>query len=174
MCAIMKPFCWLLAAVMFLFSYDIYSFVPIQEEIIQNFREGDYLKVEASINPRRLSRGEEGKLILKFKLKEGILLSPHPFFSIELSPNEALVFPKDFFSATDLDIQSEENNGTEFLNVEEDIEIPFTVILDAERGDHILEGKIKYFAYSLEQEWFLKNTIDFSAPFYLRNRSSKN
>ena len=151
----------------------LYSFVPGQEDIIQSYREGDYLKVEASINPSRLSRGEEGKLVLKFKLKEGTKLSSHPFFSIELSPSEVLVFPKNFFSATDLDIQSEDNEGRKFLNVEEDIEIPFTVTLDAERGDHVLEGKIKYFIYSLDPAWFLKNTIDFSASYYIRNRTIK-
>lgn len=172
----MKHFFWLLTACIFIGFNNLYSFVPGQEDIIQSFREGDYLQVDASVNPGRLSRGEEGKLVLKFKLKDGIKLSPHPFFSIELSPSEALVFPKNFFSATDLDIQNEDNEDNEerkFLKVDEDIEIPFTVILDAERGDHLLEGKIKYFAYSLEQGWFLKNTIDFSASYYIRNRTIK-
>ena len=172
----MKYFFWLLTTFIFIVFIDLYSLVPGQEDIIQSFREGDYLKIETSINPGRLSRGEEGKLVLKFKLKDGIKLSPHPFFSIELSPSEALVFPKNFFSATDLDIQNEDNEDNEerkFLNVDEDIEIPFTVILEAERGDHILKGKIKYFAYSLEEGWFLKNTIDFSASFYIRNRTIK-
>ena len=172
-CAIMKHSFWILAAVMLIAAYEVYSFVPVQEDIVESFREGDYLKVEASINPSRLSRGEEGKLVLKFELKDGIMLSSFPFFSIELSPSEVLVFPKDFFAATDLDIQSEDNDGREFLNVEEDIEIPFTVTLDAERGDHVLEGKIKYFAYSIEQKWFLKNTINFSAAYYVRNRTIK-
>lgn len=169
----MKRFFCMSAVLMLAAVYGLHSSIPGQEDIIKRYREGDYLKVEASTNPNRLSRGEEGKLVLKFKLKEGIKLSSHPFFSIELSPSEVLVFPKNFFSATDLDIQNEDNEGRKFLNVEEDIEIPFTVTLDAERGDHVLEGKIKYFIYSLEPAWFLKNTINFSASYYIRNRTIK-
>ncbi|MBN2246593.1 MAG: hypothetical protein JW755_12185 [Candidatus Aminicenantes bacterium] len=169
----MKHFSGILTAVILTVSNAVYSFLPLQEDIVQSFREGDYLKVDASIKPGRLSRGEEGKLVLKFKLKEGIKLSSHPFFSIEVSPDEVLVFPKNFFAATDLDIQSEDNDGREFLNMDEDIEIPFTVTLDTEWGNHSLEGKIKYFAYSIEQKWFLKNTINFSASYYVRNRTIK-
>jgi hypothetical protein len=169
----MKRFFGILAVFILIVSNDVYSFVPFQEDIVQSFRKGDYLKVEALIKPSRLSKGEEGTLVLKFTLNEGIKLSSYPFFSIEVSPNEVQAFPKNFFAATDLDIQSEENDGKEFLNVDEDIEIPFTVTLETESGNHVLEGKVKCFAYSIEQKWFLKNTINFSASYYVRNRTIK-
>ncbi|MGB6865168.1 MAG: hypothetical protein WBE11_05705, partial [Candidatus Aminicenantaceae bacterium] len=41
----------------------------------------DLLKVNVSINPMRLRRGEEGKIVLKFTVKEGIRISSQPSFT---------------------------------------------------------------------------------------------
>jgi len=134
-------------------------------------KENDLLKVEVSINPKRLSRGQEGKLILKFTVEDGINISPHPFFTIELNPSEELVFPKNFFSASDMGIEILKKNGEEYLDINDPVEIPFTVNLEAKQGNHILEGKVKYFACCKKESWCLKNISKFSASFYTRNRT---
>lgn len=128
----------------------------------------DLLKVEASVNPGRLSRGQEGKVILKVSVREGITISPQPSFRIEFNSSQELVFPKNFFTASDLEIETAEENGREYLDLEEPIEIPFTVNLEASRGYHVLKGRIKYFACHLEEGWCLKTHMKFSAPFYTR------
>jgi len=133
--------------------------------------ENDLLKIEVSMNPERLSRGQEGKLILKFTVEEGINISPHPFFTIELNPSKELIFPKNFFSASDMDIGILKKNGEEYLNINDPVEIPFAVNLEAERGNHIIEGKVKYFACCKKEGWCLKNISKFSASFYTRNRT---
>lgn len=135
--------------------------------------EEDVLKITASINPRRLDRGQEGRVVLKIDIKKGITINAQPSFIIELEPLEELVFPKSFFTASDLEIEAIKENGKEYLNLEDPLEILFTVGLDAPHGSKELEGKIKYFAQSKEEGWCLKKTSKFKSAFYVRNRTIK-
>ena len=128
----------------------------------------DFLKIEASVIPRKLSRGEEGTVLLKLSLEEGITVSPHPDFIIEFKPCEELVFPKNFFTATDLEIDTVERGGEEYLNLQEPVKVPFTVSLEAKKGSHLLEGRIKYFARSRKDGWCVKNTAKFYVAFATR------
>jgi hypothetical protein len=130
--------------------------------------EEDCLKVNASVRPRYLSRGQEGKVVLKITLAEGITINPQPSFIIECDPSYELIFPKNFFTASDLEIEIKEEAGEEYLNLEEPIEIPFTVSMEAKRGNHSIKGRIKYFAFSQQEEWCLKSTAKFTTSFYTR------
>ncbi len=121
--------------------------------------------MESSINPRQLSRGQEGKIILKLSIKEGIIISPLPDFIIEFTPQEDIVFPKNFFTASDLNLGVLEEGGESALDLSKPVEIPFTISLQAKRGSHILDGRIKYFARSREEDWCLKSSAKFSASF---------
>ena len=132
------------------------------------FSQEDLLKVECSINPLRLSRGEEGKVSLKINVGKGITISPQPSLTIEFSPGEELVFPKNFFTSSDLNLEVLEENGQEYLSLKKPVEIPFTVSPKAKRGIHILEGKVKYFARSNKEGWCLKRSSKFSATYYTR------
>jgi hypothetical protein len=136
-------------------------------------KEADCLKVNASISPRYLSRGQEGKVVLKITLAEGVSINPMPSFIIECNPSYELIFPKSFFTASDLEIEIKEENGEEYLHLGNPIEIPFTVSLDAKRGNHSFSGRIKYFAFSEEEGWCLKSTSKFSASFYTRSTMLK-
>jgi hypothetical protein len=136
-------------------------------------KEEDCLKVNASIIPRYLSRGQEGKVVLNITLAEGITINPQPSFIIECDPSYELIFPKDFFTASDLEIEIIEETGEESLDLEEPIDIPFTVSLEAKRGNHSFSGRIKYFAFSEQEGWCLKSTAKFSASFYTRNTRIK-
>jgi hypothetical protein len=129
----------------------------------------DFLKIEASVIPRRLSRGEEGVVLLKLSLREGISVSPHPDFIIEFKPCEELVFPKNFFTASDLGIEAQEADGEEYLDLRDPVKIPFTVSLEAKKGSHILEGRIKYFARSKGEGWCVRNTAKFYVAFSTRS-----
>ncbi len=135
------------------------------------FQEEEPLQVSVSIRSRRLSRGEEGTVVLQLSVGDEVLISPQPTFTIEFENCEALVFPKNFYSASDLDIDIIEEEGKEYLSITDPLEIPFTVDLNAKPGTHSLAGKIKYFACSKDKDWCLKNTTKFSASFYTRNRT---
>ncbi len=132
-----------------------------------------FLQVEASIRPRWLSRGQEGKVVIKIRLEEGVRINAQPSFIIECLPSRELLFPKNFFTASDLEIAIEEEDGREFLVLKNPIEIPFTVSLEAERGNHTFRGKIKYFAFSPQKRWCMKSSAKFSASFYTRSTTVK-
>ncbi len=126
----------------------------------------DLLGINANVSPKRLSRGQEGNIVLNFSVKEGIIISSQPSFIIEIEPSDILAFSKDFFTASDLDIKVKEKDGVEYLDLSEPVKVPFTVKTEAERGNHMVKGKVRYFACSLEEEWCLKDKKGFSATFY--------
>jgi hypothetical protein len=127
------------------------------------------LRVESSIRPLRLARGEAGRIVLKIKVKPGITISPQPSFIIEFTPNDELVFPKPFYTASDLNVEVQEiEKGREVLSFNKPLEIPFTVHPKAPRGVHVLQGKVKYFAACKTEGWSLKNTENFTATFSTR------
>ena len=128
----------------------------------------DLLKIEGSVQPKRLSRGEEGKIILRLRVQEGVFLSAQPFFIIEFAPVPEIVFPKNFFTASDLNVGLIEEKTGSSIDLSKPIEVPFTVSLDAKPGGHILEGKIKYFARSPQEDWCYKTTSKFSVAFSTR------
>lgn len=128
------------------------------------------LQVRASVSPRRLARRQEGRIELRFNVREGVTISPVPHFTIELNPSDELAFPKDFFTDSDLDMEIVEKEGRQFLNVGETVSIPFTVKLEARRGSHRIQGRIKYFGCYLAEGWCLKDTTTFSASFYTSNQ----
>ncbi len=130
----------------------------------------DLLGIGANIKPKRLSREQEGNVELKFSVKEGILISSQPSFIIEIDPSDTLAFSKDFFTASDLDINVIDKDGKEYLDLSDPVKVPFIVKPEAERGNHILRGQVKYFACSLEEGWCLKDKEEFSATFYTSNR----
>lgn len=128
----------------------------------------DFLKIEASIVPRKLSRGEEGAVLLKLSLQEGIAVSPQPDFIIEFKPCAEIIFPKNFYTATDLEIETAVRGEEESLDLKKAIRIPFTISPVAKKGSHILEGRVKYFARSRAEGWCVKNTAKFFVTFSTR------
>ena len=123
----------------------------------------DPVKVEASILPLRVARGEEGRVILKISAKSGFTVNSLPSFIIELDPGSDLIFPKNFFTASDLNLEVVEVNGRPMLSLKKPLEIGFTVGPKAIRGVHVLRGRIKYFATSAKDGWCLKSSTRFSA-----------
>ncbi len=154
-------------------KFFLISIVILSFSFFHLAKEDDSLKVRASIDPKRLSRGQEGKVTLRLRLKEGIVINPQPSFIIEFEPSEEIVFPKNFFTASDLELETVEGNGEEYLNLEEPIEIPFSINLKAKRGNHVLKGKVKYFASCKVEGWCLKSRTTFSASFYTRSSVAK-
>jgi hypothetical protein len=126
------------------------------------------LQITCSIQPKKLSRREEGRVVLKLDIKEGLRISAQPSPVIEFEPLHEAVFPKNFFTASDLGMAVIEENGERFLDLARPVEIPFTVSPDAKRGGYILEGRIKYFVKSPKEGWCYKTTSKFSAAFTTR------
>lgn len=126
------------------------------------FAQEDVLKIEASVSPKELSRNQEGKVILKLTLQEGLVINSQPFFTIEFSPCEGIVFRKNKFTDSDLNIEILEEMGEQYLNIKGPLEIPFAASPEASEGKHLLEGKINYFVCSKEEGWCLKSSSKFT------------
>lgn len=131
-------------------------------------RQDDLVKIDGAVMPRRLSRGEQGRVALRLGVREGILLYAQPSFVVEFIPQPEIVFPKNFFTASELKIETEEIDGGTYLVLKKAVEIPFTIDAGAQSGSHILEGKIKYFARSQKDGWCLKSAAKFSIPYSTR------
>jgi hypothetical protein len=136
-------------------------------------QDDDLLKIECAVAPKRLSRGEEGKALIKLAVRDGVLISAQPSFIIDFTPVPEISFPKNFFTASDLDIDVVETSEGTFLDLAKPLAIPFTVVPDAKPGGHILEGRIKYFARSVGEGWCYKTTSKFSVAFTTRSGSVK-
>ncbi len=126
------------------------------------------IRVEAAVNPLRLSRGQEGKVVLRIAVKEGIAISAQPSFVIEFTPDPTLIFPKPFYTASDLAIEVVEDGGHQLLSFKKPVEIPFAVSAKASRGVRVLEGKVKFYALSRQEGWCLKTTSRFWVTFSTR------
>jgi hypothetical protein len=129
---------------------------------------GGLVRVEAGVSPLRLVRGQEGKVVLKVVVKSGLAISPHPSFTIEFEPGEILVFPKPFFSATDLNAEVATIDGRQVLSFKKPLEVPFTVAARAPRGVHVLAGKVVFYAVSRAEGWCRKGTARFRATYSTR------
>ncbi len=126
------------------------------------------LKVDAAVIPKILSRGESGQVVLRLTVPEGVLVLAEPEFVIEFKNLPPIAFPKNFFTATDLELETFEANGQECLKLDKVINIPFSVAIDAPARTYILEGKVKYVLRSLKQGWCLKTASKFYCSFSTR------
>jgi hypothetical protein len=129
---------------------------------------GGPVRVEAGVTPLRLMRGQEGKVQLKVVVPRDLLVSPHPSFTIEFDPSPAVVFPKPFFTATDLNAEVVTVGDRPALGFQKPLEIPFTVAAKAPRGVLAIEGRIRFYAISLSQGWCRKSSSRFRATFSTR------
>lgn len=128
----------------------------------------DLIKLEAAVEPRRLSRGEAARVVLKLTVPEGVFVSPEPAFLIVFDSLPDVVFPKTFFTASDLGLEVVEDAAGARLSLDRPIAVPFSVGPEARRGSHILAGRIKFVARSAADGWCLKSSAKFSAPFVTR------
>jgi hypothetical protein len=131
-------------------------------------RAEDLIKIETSVRPLRLARGEEGRVILKIAVKPGIAINPQPSFIVEFDPSPDLVFPKNFFTAPDLSIPLLEEGGKERLDLRKAVEVPFSVSPKASRGVHRLEGRVKSVGISGIGGGCYKGTARFTVTFSTR------
>ena len=142
---------------LFIFCFTLFPFA----------QEDDILKIESSVSPKNLSPSQEGKVILKLILQEGLTINPQPSFTIEFSPVEGIIFNRNKYTDSDLGIEILEEMGEEYLNLKDPFEIPFRISPDAAKGDHLLKGRIDYFVCSKEEGWCLKSHSKFTVSLFI-------
>ena len=132
----------------------------------------DYLKIEAQVIPRLIRQGNEGILKIKITPREGIRISSHPEFIIKLKDNNNLAFPKIFFTASELNFQTKQENDAIILEMEKQIEIPFKVQENSLLGRHRISGEVVFTAVS-KDNWSLKTYQKFYSEFISRRNNKK-
>jgi hypothetical protein len=133
----------------------------------------DYLKINTSIKPSSIQQGEEGVLKIKITPRDDIKISSYLGFMIKLDDNQNLSFPKVFFTASELDLQSKQENDTVYLELEKEIPIPFKVNENSLIGKHKISGEVIFTAI-FKDKWSLKTYQKFYADFISkRNRKPR-
>lgn len=136
---------------------------------INNSSQEDYLKIETQVTPKNIFQGAEGTLKIKITPKEGIKISSHPEFIIKLHDNSNFVFPKIFFTASELNYQTKQEDNVILLDLEKEIEIPFKVNDNSLIGRHKISGEIIFTAI-FKDNWSLKTYQKFITNFFSKKQ----
>jgi hypothetical protein len=136
---------------------------------INHSSQEDYLKIDTRVAPKNIFQGEEGILKIKITPKEGIKISSHPEFIIKLHDNSNLVFPKIFFTASELNYQTKQEDNVILLDLEKEIEIPFKVNDNSLIGRHKISGEIIFTAI-FKDNWSLKTYQKFITNFFSKKK----
>jgi hypothetical protein len=146
------------------FFLIIFSFYQFSQE--------EYLKITTNVSPRTILQGEEGILKIKITPKNGIKISSHPEFMIKLESNSDITFPKIFFTASELNFQTKQENETIILDLEKEIEIPLKVNENSLIGKHKINGEVIFTAVS-KDHWSLKTYQKFITDFFSKKNQKK-
>lgn len=131
------------------------------------FSQEDYLKISATIEPDTIKQGEEGTLKIKITPRNGLKISSHPDFMIKFDKNNNLAFSKVFFTASELDFQTVQENDHVFLQLDKEVTINFKVNEDALIGKHRITGEVVFTAV-FKDNWSVKTYQRFRIDFNSR------
>ena len=152
-----KPLLWILIC-----GLIGYAFLSAQE---------DYLKITATTSPEVIRQGEEGVLKLRILPKAGLRISSAPEFVIKLNENANLTFSKYFFTASELDFETEQEGEIVYLALDKEITIPFKVIENSLIGKQQILGEVQFTAVFTDR-WSVKTFQKFGTGFRsLRSRN---
>ena len=139
---------------------------------IYHFSQEDYLKITTIVTPRTIHQGEEGILKIKITPKNGLKISSHPEFIIKLNNNNDFSFSKVFFTASELNFQTKQEDDAIILDLEKEIEIPFKVKENSLIGRHKISGEVIFTAV-FQDHWSLKTYQTFITDFFSKKNLKK-
>lgn len=131
------------------------------------YPQDEYLKIDTSVSPSSISRGEEGVLKIKITPRSDIKIpsiSSHLGFMIKFEDDANLSFPKVFYTASELDLQMKQENDSVYLDFEKEIPITFKVTEDSLAGKHQINGEVIFTAV-FKDNWSVKTHQKFNADF---------
>jgi len=137
-----------------------------------NSYQDDYLKITSTVSPKIIRQNEEGILKIKIIPRDDIKISSHPEFIIKLNENNDLIFSKVFFTASELDFQTKQEDNIVSLDLEKEIEIPFKIKEESLIGKHKISGEVIFTAV-FKDHWSLKTYQKFFTVFSSRKNYKK-
>jgi len=130
----------------------------------------DNIRIDCSVFPGTVGIGEEGVLKIRVTPRPGIRISAHPEFMIRIEDGENFSFAKLFFMGSEFKFTRIQDGDGVFLNLDKEIEIPFTVSENAYIGKHSIQGEITYAVLS-NDNWIIKTKERFTVSFSTRKSS---
>lgn len=127
----------------------------------------DLLRITTSIKPKVIRQGMEGQLTIKILPIQGIKIASNPDIRINLNNNDNVQFSKVFFTGSELDfktIQEDDLVYYDFNSDEEEKTISFKVNDASLIGKHRLNGEVVFTA-TFKDKWSVKTFQKFSAEF---------
>lgn len=131
------------------------------------FPQEDYLKITASVEPQYILQGEEGVLKIRISPRNGLKISSHPEFMIKFDKNNSLSFSKVFFTASELDFPTVQEEDHVFLELDKEVTINFKVNEDALIGKQEIWGEVIFTAV-FKDNWSVKTYQRFGVDFSSR------
>ncbi len=133
----------------------------------------DY-KLSAVAKPNYLKKGEAGKIIIFIELSKGTYVKPAPPLIIKCIPVEGIIFPKEIFKSSEMNLPILQKKENSYLNLKEGIEIPFTVDEKAKSGKRELSFELKFLVCSEKKDICTKAVETVSAEIFVtRGRIKK-
>jgi len=130
-----------------------------------------YLDVFAQVSPSVIRQGQEGVLKIKIIPRASLRISANPELMIRFDNNSNLVYPKQFFTGSELNFKTVQEQDGIYLDFDREIEITFKVSEAALLGRQVISGEIVYTAL-FQDNWSIKTYQRFSTNFTsLRNTS---
>lgn len=131
-----------------------------------------YLTVSARTNKRYYFQGEEGQIRIRITPRPDINISVNPDMLIRFKTDANLVYAKNFFTASELDLLTIQEEGTDYVyyNLDKEIVIPFKVSEDALIGRLVIGGEVAFWAIFASNHWCLKTYQPFQVEIASRYR----
>lgn len=143
---------------------------------IHDGSQDNLLKIVASIKPKVIRQGMEGELSIKILPVQGIKIASNPDIRINMDKNENVQFSKVFFTGSELDFKTIQEDDLVYYNFETEEDgkmIRFKVNDVSLIGKHRLNGEVVFTA-TFKDKWSIKTFQKFSAEFIsTRNRKIK-
>lgn len=131
------------------------------------FAQDDFLKIECTVSPREVRQGNEGLLKIRILVRNGVKISANPEFLIRMDEDDNLSFAKMFFTGSELNLPTTQENDGVFLDPQKEIEVPFKLSEGALLGNLTVSGEV-VFTMLFPDSWSVKSTQKFSAGFVSR------
>jgi hypothetical protein len=132
----------------------------------------DY-KLTALAKPNYLRRGEAGKVVISIELSKRAYIKPAPPLIIKCHPVEGVIFPKEIFKSSEMNLPILQKKELSYIDIKEGIEIPFTIEEKAKSGKRELSFELKFLICSESKGICAKAVETVNVEIFVKRRAIK-
>ncbi len=132
----------------------------------------DY-KLTALAKPNYLRKGEAGKVVISIELSKRAYIKPAPPLIIKCLPVEGVIFPKEIFKSSEMNLPILQKKELSYIDIKEGIEIPFTIEEKAKSGKRELSFELKFLICSESKGICAKAVETVNVEIFVKRRAIK-